>query len=146
MKQHLKSVDIETKERLQLVDITPEIKRMIRESKIRSGIANVYTKHTTSAIRIGENEGGLLEDIKGFLERIAPSSEKYQHDDLDNRDCPENERINGHSHLKAFLLGSSESIPVQDNKLLLGQWQSVFYVDLDGENRQRNILIQVMGE
>jgi secondary thiamine-phosphate synthase enzyme len=141
-----REIKLNIEEKLEFVDITDKIKRIVKESKVKEGLVNIYTKHTTSAIRINENEPFLIEDMKHFLEYLVPSSARYKHDDIANRNCPPNERINGHSHLKALLLGTSETIPIKNYKLCLGKWQSIFYVDLDGGNRKRKVLVQILGK
>ena len=146
MKTTVKYITLKIDEKLQFVDITSKVKDIVSESGIRNGLVTIFTKHTTSAIRINENETRLIDDMKYFLERLAPSFWRYRHDDIDKRNCPPDERINGHSHLKALLLGSSESIPIINSKLDIGKWQSIFFVDLDGGNRERTISVQVIGE
>jgi secondary thiamine-phosphate synthase enzyme len=146
MRHYNTTISLASTERLQFIDITQKIGEIVKKSNINQGIACVYSTHTTSCIRINENEPRLIDDFKSFLEDLAPSSKSYRHDDIDKRNCPKDERINGHSHLKALLLGSSESIPIVNNKLQLGKWQSVFHVDLDGSNRQRSIMVTVIGE
>ena len=141
-----KEIEFDVAKKLELLDITEKVKEAVKESGIQHGLVSVYTKHTTSAIRINENEPLLMEDMKHLLESLVPSSHKYHHDNFEKRNCPPNERINGHSHLKALLLGTSETIPIMNSELCLGKWQSVFYVDLDGGNRKRKIIIQILGD
>jgi secondary thiamine-phosphate synthase enzyme len=133
-------------ERLRFTDITDRIRALAEGSSIKNGIATIYTTHTTCAIRINENEARLIGDLKNILEKLAPEHARYSHDDIQYRDCPPDERINGHSHCKAILLGASETIPLVDCKLLMGKYQSVFHIDLDGVNRTRNIEVCIMGQ
>lgn len=146
MEYYYETISLTSTERLQFTDITQRIKDIIKKSNIKNGIVNVYSSHTTSCIRINENEARLIDDFKCFLEGLAPSSKSYRHDDIDKRNCPKDERINGHSHCKSLLLGASETIPITNNKLQLGKWQSVFHVDLDGSKRKRIIIIKIIGE
>lgn len=147
MKQYNTTISIPpSTERLQFTDISDRIREIVKKSKVQYGIATVYTPHTTCAIRINENEKRLIDDLKNLLERLAPSSKSYRHDDINKRDCPPDERINGHSHCKSLLLGASEAIPIKDYQLTLGKWQAVFHIDLDGLNRERNIEVYLMGE
>jgi secondary thiamine-phosphate synthase enzyme len=143
---YFEKINLRIKENLEIVDITQKVREAVESSRIREGFAVIFTQHTTSGIRINENEEFLMEDMRNFLENLAPSSKKYKHDDIEKRDCPPDERINGHSHLKALLLGASETIPIKNNLLCLGKWQSIFYMDLDGCNRERHVIIQVFGE
>ena len=139
------TLTIETEEGTHFYDLTPRLQEMIAEAKMYTGQVLIFTKHTTTAIRITENEERLLEDLKMHLEHLAPKNSRYLHDDIHLRQCPPDERMNGHSHVKALTLNSSETIPIIDGKLALGQWQSVFCIDLDGK-RTREIIVQIMGE
>jgi len=124
-------VNIKTSERVELVDITEEVKSEVQKSGIVNGICVVSTPHTTTAIILNENETGLRHDILDFLEKLIPPSAGYQHDRIDN---------NADAHLKAIILGPSETIPVMDGGLVLGTWQRIFFVELDGP-RQRTVNI-----
>ncbi len=146
MKHYNTAVSVVSDERLQFTDITKKIREIVKKSNIRHGIVNIYSTHTTSCIRVNENESRLIYDFKSFLEKLAPSSESYRHDDIDKRDCPPDERINGHSHCKSLLLSASETIPITNGKLELGKWQSIFHVDLDGGDRKRNVIVKLLGE
>tara|TARA_B100001750_G_C15498638_1_gene595779 strand:+ start:574 stop:900 length:327 start_codon:yes stop_codon:yes gene_type:complete len=107
----------------------------------------VYSKHTTAAIKINEDEPLLIKDMEVFLENLASPDNHYQHNDFSIRtvNMTENEGPNGHAHCQNLLLGTSESIPIIDSELQLGQWQSIFFVELD-TSRARQVLIQVVGE
>ncbi len=139
------TMTLDTKEGVCFYDLTSRLQEMVVQAKMYTGQMLVFTKHTTTAIRITENEERLLEDIKMHLEHLAPKNGRYLHDDTHLRQCPPDERMNGHSHVKALALNSSETIPIIDGKLALGQWQSVFCIDLDGK-RTREIIVQIMGE
>ena len=93
----------------------------------------VFSRHTTAAIRINEAEPLLLRDMEVMLARVAPTGVYYHHNDLSIRtvNLTEEEDMNGHSHCRHLLMGSSEAIPVADGELLLGVWQRVFLVELD---------------
>lgn len=146
MKNHLETLKIKTKKNIEFIDITSQIQSFILDSKIRVGQVMIYTKHTTSGIRINENEKRLTRDLEYFLEKIAPKNKHYLHDDIELRpDCNPNERINGHSHLKSLFLNTTESAPVIDGQLSLGKWQSIFFVELDGP-REREVIIHCLGE
>ncbi|WP_295614788.1 secondary thiamine-phosphate synthase enzyme YjbQ, partial [uncultured Methanobrevibacter sp.] len=92
------------------------------------GIVNIFSKHSTSAIAVNENESGLLEDLELMLKDLVSDKYSWQHDLIDN---------NAKSHLKSFLLSSSETIPISNGKLDLGTWQSVFFIELDGPRKDR---------
>jgi secondary thiamine-phosphate synthase enzyme len=138
-------IELETGEGISLHDITPELGYTITKSGIDNGFLTVTSQHTTTAISINEYEERLLEDIKAFLTRLAPPEDKYLHNDIQLRDCPPDEPENAHSHLAAMMLGSSEVIAIADGKPVLGQYQSVMLVELDG-SRMRRVSVQVAGE
>ncbi|WP_413176024.1 secondary thiamine-phosphate synthase enzyme YjbQ [Anabaena azotica] len=126
-------------------NITPQIQEVIDATTIRNGQVLVFSRHTTTALAINENEVRLLEDVKAFLYKLAPETDKYLHNDLHLRDVPEDEPINAHSHLMAMMLTTSEVIPIVDGKLALGTWQSVLFFELDGA-RKRTVLLQISGD
>ncbi|MDJ0728219.1 MAG: secondary thiamine-phosphate synthase enzyme YjbQ, partial [Prochloraceae cyanobacterium] len=94
---------------------------------------------------INENEIRLLEDLKVYLSKLAPETDKYLHNDLHLRTVPPDEPKNAHSHLMAMTLNNSETIPIIDGKLALGTYQSILFFELDGP-RQRTLLIQIVGQ
>ncbi|MBC6478278.1 MAG: YjbQ family protein [Hormoscilla sp. GM7CHS1pb] len=136
---------IETETGICIYNITPQIQKVIDSNSVISGQVTVFSRHTTTALAINENEERLLEDVKVHLLKLAPDTEKYLHNDLHLRDVPDDEPINAHSHLMAMMLSSSEVIPIIDGKLALGTWQSVLFFELDGP-RNRTFLVQVWGE
>ena len=138
-------ITVETQAGISIFDISAQIIACLEESGIRNGFVIVASRHTTTAVTINEYEKRLLEDIRAFFTRLVPPGNKYLHNDIHLRDCPPDEPENAHSHLIAMLLGSSESIPVTEEKLAIGQYQSVMLVELDGP-RTRQVNIQVIGE
>lgn len=135
---------ISTQEPVSIVNLNPLIEVAIERSCIDNGFVIVSSRHTTTAITINEYEPRLLEDLRAWLRKLAPAQDKYLHNDIHLRDCPPDEPANAHSHLLAMLLGSSESIPLQQRKMALGKWQAVMLVDLDGP-RQRTMNIHILG-
>ena len=135
----------------EFIDITDEVEEFIESSGVLNGIVVVFSKHTTAAIVIQEDEPLLLDDFRNLLDSIASSDAKYSHNDFDVRTVHmhDNECPNGHSHCQHLTLGSSESVPVIDGKMALGEWQRVFMVELDGEKAQqigyREVVVQVLG-
>ena len=130
---------------ISLFDITPQIQMVINKSDINNGFVLINSRHTTTAITINEYEDRLLEDIRGFLMQLVPKNNKYLHNDIHLQDCPPDEPENAHAHLSAILLGSSESVPLVDKQLMLGAYQSIMLIDLDGP-RRRNVTVQIIGE
>ncbi|MES1026180.1 secondary thiamine-phosphate synthase enzyme YjbQ [Gloeocapsa sp. BRSZ] len=138
-------IEIETSEGISIHNITPQIEELLHTTAITNGQVLIFSRHTTTALAINEDEERLLHDVKVHLEKLAPPSEKYLHNDLHLRVVPPDEPMNAHSHLMAMMLSNSEVIPVVDGKLALGTWQSVLFFDLDGP-RTRSISIQISGE
>ncbi|MBI5530373.1 MAG: YjbQ family protein [Candidatus Doudnabacteria bacterium] len=141
-----KKILIETKKQFEIVDITTHIKTALLESKIKDGMVLVYCPHTTASVRLNHNEPLLIQDIMKMLYRLVPVDTSYGHDLFEVRQSvAPNERSNGHAHVKAFLLGSSETLPVSKSELAIGQKQSVFFVEMDG-GRSREVHLKIWGE
>ncbi len=137
---------LETQTQFEILDITDTVNAALAKSKARTGIVVIFSPHTTAAIRINHNEPLLKQDLMKMLYRTAPIDINYAHDLFEIRSkVKPDERSNGHAHVKAFLLGASESIPVVRGKMLLGEQQSIFFVELDG-GRKRRAIIQILGE
>jgi len=128
------SLKLDTNKQFEIIDITSRINELI---DINEGIISIFSRHSTSAIVVNENEKGLLADFEFTLENLITDKYSYSHDRIDN---------NARSHMKSFLLSSSESLPVKNQKLDLGTWQSVFFVELDGPRRSRTITLTMVGE
>lgn len=138
-------VRLRTERPLQFVDLTDLVEERVRRSGVYEGTVTVQSRHTTAAVLVNENEPLLLQDFQDLLERWAPAAGPYRHDDLEAREgAPVDERRNGHAHARALLLGASVSLNVARGRLDLGEWQSVFLVELDGP-RERALSVQVVG-
>jgi len=137
-----------THDSIELVDITYAVAAFVREARLNDGLVQVFSRHTTAAVRIQEDEPLLLEDLHHFLSRLAPPDDDYGHNDFRVRTqhMHPDERPNGHAHCLQLLLGSSESVPVMNGELMLGAWQRLFLVELDGPRPQRQVVVQVLGE
>jgi secondary thiamine-phosphate synthase enzyme len=125
-------------------DITFDIRRVLTDWKAQDGIVTVYSLHTTSCVKILENELLSLADIKLHLEGLAPEGYEYLHDNIDLRNVPPEERINGVAHVRSLYFPHSVQIPVFEGKLLMGEWQTIFLVDLDGP-RERKLQVIFTG-
>jgi secondary thiamine-phosphate synthase enzyme len=130
------TVELDTSQRVEIRDITQDMEAVLKNSDISEGLLNVYSRHSTSGVVINENESGLVKDFQLALQRLVPEGAGYQHDRIDN---------NADSHIRGFIIGGSQTIPVEKGQLMLGTWQSIFFVELDGP-RQRKITVTVMGE
>ena len=131
----------------QFIDVTDRLHSVIADAGLRVGVINVQTLHTTTGIVVNEHEPLLLSDFQGLLEETAPRDGRYRHDDVTVRtvNLTEQERPNGHAHCRALLLPSSACLNVSRGRLVLGQWQRVFFVELDGP-RERDVSVLVYGE
>ena len=146
MKTHFKKIQLETKKQFEIIDITEKVRAVVGESLIQNGIVVITCPHTTASIRLNHSEPLLMQDIMKMLYRLVPIDISYSHDLFEVRqNIAPNERSNGHAHIKAFILGSSESLIVENSQLLLGTKQSVFFIELDG-GRVRECNIKVLGE
>jgi secondary thiamine-phosphate synthase enzyme len=130
----------------QFMDITSSVRSAVEAAQIQEGTVTIFSRHTTAAVKINENEPLLLEDMASFLERCAPRHGEYSHNDFEIRtaNMTEDECPNGHAHCQHLLLSASETIPILAGEPLLGRWQSVFVIELD-RPREREIVIQVQG-
>jgi secondary thiamine-phosphate synthase enzyme len=146
MKVSTFTVSLKSTKAPEFINITERVLAAVAEAGVTMGIAVVYSRHTTAAIKINELEPLLLEDLEHLLEHIAPKDGNYRHNDFAVRtvNMTEDESPNGHSHCQHLTLGTSESIPIVDGQLQLGTYQRVFFIELDGP-RPREALIQVMG-
>ena len=144
---NMRRLVLATSEPIQLLDITDDVQAAVRTSGVKDGIVTIVSRHTTAAVRIQEAEPLLLEDLVAFLRRIAPADADYRHNDFRIRThhMHPDESPNGHSHCLQFVLGSSESVPIMDGELQLGEWQRLFLVELDGPRPKREVLIQTVG-
>jgi len=130
----------------EFIDITDEVLGAVEESTVQEGAVTVFSRHTTAAVVINENEPLLLRDMARFLEGAAPRQADYRHNDFVIRtaNMTEDECPNGHSHCQHLFLGTSETVPIADGRPLFGRWQRVFMIELD-RPRDREIVIQVQG-
>jgi secondary thiamine-phosphate synthase enzyme len=129
------TMELESNRRIELIDITDMVRESVKKSAVMNGICVISTKHTTTSIIVNENESGLRADILVMLEKFVPNVEGYSHDRIDN---------NADAHLKAVLLGCSETIPIVNGDFLLDTWQSVFFAEFDGP-RKRHVDITIVG-
>ena len=140
-------IRLTTRHPTEFIDLTDRLERLVADAGLRFGILNVQTLHTTTAVVVNEHEPLLLTDFQALLEAAAPDDGRYRHDDMTARtvNVTDAERPNGHAHCRALLLPSSVCLNVTRGRLLLGQWQRVFLVELDGP-RERDISVLVFGE
>jgi octaprenyl-diphosphate synthase len=141
-----KRLSFETRHPTQFVDITDLIRDEVRQSGLKTGRVYLQSLHTTVGLAINENEPLLIRDFETLLERLAPTGAGYQHDDFTRRvDVALDEPVNGHAHCRQILLTGFATLLVEDADLVMGRWQSVFAVELDGP-RHRELAVQLDGE
>jgi len=124
----------------QIENITKRVQEAVGETGLRAGLATVFIRHTTASVMIIEDEPGIRADTKAIWERLIPADARWQHN---TRNPGED---NAHSHLRGHLQGPSVTIPFAESALLLGTWQQIVVVDFDTRARQRELVIQVIGE
>jgi len=131
----------------EFIDITDRVNALVLASHISLGIVNVQALHTTTAILINEHEPLLLTDFEATLNKIVPVDAAYRHDDPHLRvvNVTPDERTNGHAHCRALFLAPSACVNVVDGRLVLGRWQRLFFVELDGP-RERAVSIVTLGD
>lgn len=132
-------IDFQTKGNGEMADLTGKVVAAVSRSGLSAGIAVVFASGATGAVTTIEYEPGLVEDMKAALERIAPEDIEYAH----------NERWgdgNGHSHIRASIIGPSLAVPFSEGKLMLGTWQQIVFLDLDTTPRYRRVVVQISGE
>jgi secondary thiamine-phosphate synthase enzyme len=135
-----KKLKVQTEGRNEVADITRQVSNAVAESGVSNGIVTVFSIGSTAGITTTEYERGLVHhDIATAFEKIAPQAGKYAHEETWHDD-------NGHSHVRAALLGPSLSVPIVDERLVLGTWQQVVLVDFDTRSRTRTIICQIIGE
>jgi secondary thiamine-phosphate synthase enzyme len=131
----------------EFVDITDRVQACVEAARLSTGLVNIQTLHTTTAIALQEHEPLLLDDFSSLLQAAAPDDGPYRHDDLSVRsvNVTPGERCNGHAHCRALLLNPTASLNVVEGRLQLGRWQRVFLVELDGP-RVRELSLVAVGE
>ena len=134
-----RQITLHTRGNGDIVDITDEVAEAVAASEITSGTVTVFIAGSTAGVTTVEYEPGLEADLQELWERIAPSDIEYQH----NRRWGDG---NGHSHVRASLLGASLTVPFEKKSLILGTWQQIIVVDFDNHSRSREVILQLMGD
>ncbi len=133
------SVEISSRGHTDIIDITPQIKHVLEETKLERGNLTVFVSGSTAGVTSIEYEPGLLADLPEAFDKIAPTGVTYHHDEAWGDG-------NGYAHVRAALLGPSFTAPFDNARLLLGTWQQIVVIDFDNRPRRRNIVIQMIGE
>jgi secondary thiamine-phosphate synthase enzyme len=143
---HSETLAYQTASAPEFIDITDDVAEAVNRSGVSNGVAVVFSRHTTAAIKINESEPELHKDMARFLCEVAPIDRDYCHNNFDVRtvNMEEDECPNAHSHCQHLLLSASESIPILGGRLLLGRWQRIFLVELD-RPKNRQVTVQILG-
>ena len=134
-------LDVQSADRVQLIDLTERVREIVRGSSVREGIASLWSMHTTCAVFVNEVQAALHSDILRLLEQVVSRDGAWMHNDPAHSDC---DRMNADAHLRAMLLGHSLTVQISGGDLVLGTWQRVLAAEMDGP-RTRTIRLQVMG-
>jgi secondary thiamine-phosphate synthase enzyme len=129
-----KTLKFATQGEIDFIDLSDKIQEEVSNSKIKNGIVHIFAPHATGILILTENDYALLDDIKVFLEALAPKHAAYQHPS------------NAHAHLRSMLLPPDKTLPIVEGQVEFGTWQSLLFVETDVHPRERTIIVQVMGE
>lgn len=139
MTVYTRTIQLSTRGNTDILDITDQVSRMVHETGILNGLVTIFTPSSTSALTTLEFESGCLSDLRRLFDEILDPQRPYAH----------NARWgdgNGHSHVRATLLGASISIPIVHRRLTLGTWQQIIFIDFDVRPRQRELVLQIIGD
>ena len=129
---------ISTQGNTDIIDITSSILEKLKTTKIKNGIVTIHVCGSTGALTTCEYEPGLIQDLKEFFDKLLPAG-RYHHDERWHDG-------NGHSHLRASLIGPSITVPFTNHQLILGTWQQIIFIDFDNRKRERKLVLQFLGE
>ncbi len=134
-----KSIVFNTEAEMDVVDVTKDVADLLADLPITNGIVTVFCPGSTGALTTMEFEPGLVKDMQELFEKLVPRDHYYHHEERwhDN---------NGHSHVRASLIGASVTVPFREKRLMLGTWQQIVFYDFDVRARERELIVQVMGE
>lgn len=132
-------IELNTRGKKEIIDITGNVQNIINQSEINNGNVLIFVPGSTGAISTVEYEPGLVKDIPELMEKIIPEKKNYYHNETWHDG-------NGHSHLRATLVGPSLTVPFENNRLVLGTWQQIIFLEFDNKPHHRKIVVQIMGE
>jgi secondary thiamine-phosphate synthase enzyme len=121
-----------------VIDLTEGVQSVLEASGVENGMVSVFVPGSTAAVTAMEHEPGGVRDLRSVLERLIPARGEYEHNRLNND-------TNSHAHIRAAIVGPSETVPVRDGGLALGTWQQLVLIDFDDRPRQRTVVVQVIG-
>ena len=136
MKVFQKEFSISSSKRIELIDVTSKVERIVKSSGIEDGLCTIFVPHATAAVLLNENENGLVSDMETHIKKIFPASNEYAHNRIDN---------NAGSHIASAFIGQSRTLPVKGDMVVRGTWQNIFVVELDGPRRSRRVVVTIIG-
>ena len=139
MKTITEKISVNTNGNTDILDITDDARTLLLKTGVKNGIVTFFVQGSTAGLTTVEYEPGLLKDLPLTFEKIAPAGSRYFHDDTWGDG-------NGHSHVRASLLGPSLTVPFTNGIMTLGTWQQIILIDFDNRSRRREIIMQIMGE
>ena len=139
MNQTSDVIEVKSRGENDVIDLTPDVQDVVKKSGVRNGLVTVFVSGSTAAVTTMEYEPGLIKDFPAMLERVSPKGLAYEHEKTWHDG-------NGHSHVRASLVGPSLSVPIVNGELTLGTWQQIIFVELDLRPRSRQLVVQILGE
>lgn len=139
MKIETEYIKFDTLGNSDIINITPRVDEVLKRTGLNTGCATIFVPGATGALTTIEYEAGLIKDLQDALDRLAPEEMEYRHD-LKWGDG------NGHSHIRASLLGPGITIPFTGGRLILGTWQQIIFIDMDNRPRNRKLVVQIIGQ
>ena len=133
------SITLKTSARDEVIDVTEKVREIVSKSEIREGLACVFVAGSTGAVTTIEHEPGLVTDMRDAMDRLYPKSIDYEHHQRWGDG-------NGHSHIRASLVGPSLTVPIVDGNLVLGTWQQIVFLEFDNKPRTRELTVQIVGD
>ena len=132
----MQTITLSTSKKHELIDITSQVKEIVKNSKVKKGICYIYVPHATAAVTINENaDPNIQTDIIKAINKIVPEHDNYLHDSIDN---------NAAAHIKSTIIGVSTAIPISNGELQLGTWQDIFLCEWDGPRNHRNVIVEII--
>ncbi len=142
MRFYVRDVSLDTEKRMEILDVTQDVHRIVREIGVKNGLVNLWIPHATAALAVNEHDVDLWEDILSAIRRLVPIEGDYRHNAKYGW-IPQEQ--NAHAHILNCMIKPDVTIPLNDGRMDLGTWQSILFIELDGP-RSRSIRVQIMGE
>jgi len=137
MKVYQDEFSVSTSRRVQVIDITDRVEKVVKKSGLRDGVCQIFVPHATAGLVLEEAESGLIRDIENKIESMFPKGAGYEHDRIDD---------NANSHLASGFIGQSRILPIKDGRIVRGTWQRPMLLEFDGPRSSRRVFITVIGE